>query len=44
MSEIVISDSDRGKTVAAHVGDVIAIHLAENPTTGYCEEIGAVCN
>lgn len=36
MAEIVISDSDRGNGFAAHVGDVIAIRLAENSTTGYC--------
>lgn len=35
MSEIVILDSDRGKTVEAHVGDLITVQLAENPTTGY---------
>ena len=44
MSEIVILDSDRGKTVVAHVGDVIAIRLAENPTTGYRWEMGTFNN
>lgn len=44
MSEIIILDSDHGKTVAAHVGDIIAIRLAENPTTGYRWEISAVDN
>jgi len=35
MSEILILESDRGKTVEIHVGDRVAIRLAENPTTGY---------
>lgn len=44
MSEIVILDSDRGKTVEAHVGDSLTIHLAENPTTGYRWEVSTVDN
>ena len=44
MSEIVILDSDRGKTFAVQVGDFIAILLPENPTTGYRWEISEVDN
>lgn len=42
MSEITILDSDRGKTFEAHVGNLIAIRLAENPTTGYRWEMSGV--
>lgn len=44
MSEIVILDSDQGQTFEAHVGDLISIRLAENPTTGYRWEISGVGN
>ncbi len=42
MSAIVILDNDRGKTFTTQVGDMITIRLAENPTTGYRWDIGAV--
>ncbi|MBO3458242.1 protease inhibitor I42 family protein [Aetokthonos hydrillicola Thurmond2011] len=42
MSEIVILDSDRAKTFEVNVGDLIAIHLPENPTTGYRWELSKV--
>ncbi|WP_019501267.1 protease inhibitor I42 family protein [Pseudanabaena sp. PCC 6802] len=42
MSEIVILGNDLGKIFEARVGDLIAIRLAENPTTGYCWEIGSI--
>ena len=42
MSEIIILDSDREKTFEVSVGDLIAIRLAENPTTGYRWEINRV--
>ena len=44
MSEIVILDSDRGKTFELQVGDLIAIRLAENPTTGHRWEVSEVDN
>lgn len=39
MSEIVIVQSDQGKTFEARQGDSILIRLAENPTTGYRWEV-----
>ncbi len=42
LSEIVILDNDRGKTFTTQVGDIITIRLAENPTTGYRWDVGAV--
>lgn len=44
MSEIVILDSDQGKTFEVQAGDLIAIRLPENPTTGYRWEISGVDN
>jgi len=41
MSEIVIVQSDRGKTFEVRQGDLILIRLAENPTTGYRWEVDA---
>ena len=42
MSEILITQSDQGRTVAAKQGDVIVIRLDENLTTGYAWEIGMI--
>lgn len=39
MSEVMIVASDLGKTVVAHVGDMVLIRLAENPSTGYVWEM-----
>ncbi len=44
MSEIVILDSDQGKTIEAHRGDSITIRLTENPTAGYHWEISGTNN
>jgi inhibitor of cysteine peptidase len=44
MSEIVILDSDQGKTIEAYRGDSIIIRLAENPATGYRWEISETDN
>lgn len=35
MSEILVIEADQGKTLDAHLGDLIIIRLAESPTTGY---------
>lgn len=35
MSEITVTQDDRGKSLEASVGDVILVQLEENPTTGY---------
>jgi inhibitor of cysteine peptidase len=35
VSQITITQADRGKTFTVCSGDVIVINLAENPTTGY---------
>jgi len=39
MSEIIVTQSDRGRTVDVRPGDVIVIRLEENLTTGYGWEI-----
>lgn len=39
MSEIVITQSDQGKTIDAQQGDVIVLSLEENIATGYGWEI-----
>lgn len=44
MSTRTLVESDDGTCIPAKVGDVIEIHLAENPTTGYrwaFEEVGS---
>ncbi len=35
VSQLTITQADRGKTFTVRRGDAIAIELAENPTTGY---------
>jgi inhibitor of cysteine peptidase len=35
MSEIVVSESDRGRTISASLGDTIEVELPESPTTGF---------
>ena len=35
MTERTITEGDDGATIAAALGDVIELHLEENPTTGY---------
>jgi inhibitor of cysteine peptidase len=35
VSQLTITQADRGKTFTVRRGDMIAIKLAENPTTGY---------
>ncbi len=42
MSEILITQPDRGRTVEANQGDVIVIRLEENLTTGYEWKIGTI--
>ena len=39
MAEIVVTQSDPGKTVDARPGDVIVVSIAENLTTGYGWEV-----
>jgi len=39
MSEIVVTRSDRGRTIDVRPGDVIVIRIEENLTTGYGWEI-----
>ena len=41
MSDIVITQSDKGKTFNVIEGDSISIQLSENPTTGYRWELQA---
>lgn len=35
MAEIQLTDSDNGKSIKAAVGDVVALNLTWNPSTGY---------
>ena len=35
MSEIRLNEARGGAAVAARVGDVVTLHLGENPSTGY---------
>lgn len=35
MADIVISEADLGREVAARVGDALVVQLPENPTTGF---------
>ena len=35
MADIVITEADRGRDMAAQVGDTLVVQLRENPTTGY---------
>jgi len=35
MADIVITDADGNRDVAARAGDTLAVQLPENPTTGY---------
>jgi inhibitor of cysteine peptidase len=35
MAEIVLSKADSGKTIELRRGDALAVHLEENPTTGF---------
>jgi inhibitor of cysteine peptidase len=41
MSEIVVTQGEHGRTVAAAAGDRIKIELPENPTTGFRWQGGA---
>ena len=42
MAETVIVQDDQGKTFEVRQGNTISIRLAENPTTGYEWELGAI--
>ena len=42
MPEILITQSDQGRTIEVNQGDLIVIRLAENLTTGYGWELEAV--
>lgn len=35
MATIELSRKDDGRTITAYIGDVLVLHLDENPTTGY---------
>ncbi len=35
MTDLILTQADTGKSFTVHPGDVIAIQLKENPTTGY---------
>jgi inhibitor of cysteine peptidase len=35
MPEVIVTQSDQGRTIEAHQGDLIVVRLAENLTTGY---------
>jgi inhibitor of cysteine peptidase len=35
MSEILVNESDRGRTFSASLGDTIRVELPESPTTGF---------
>ncbi|MBE8969306.1 protease inhibitor I42 family protein [Nostocales cyanobacterium LEGE 12452] len=39
VSQLAITQADQGKTFTVHSGSVIALNLAENPSTGYIWEI-----
>jgi inhibitor of cysteine peptidase len=39
VSQLTITQADQGKTFTVHSGSVIALNLAENPSTGYRWEI-----
>jgi inhibitor of cysteine peptidase len=32
---VTLTQQDDGRTLSAHVGDILELHLAENATTGY---------
>ncbi len=42
MAEVAVTREDNGRVVVAKVGDVISVHLPENPTTGYSWAIDSV--
>jgi inhibitor of cysteine peptidase len=42
MVEILITDTERDRTVSAAVGDVLTIELPENPTTGFRWQVASV--
>lgn len=35
MPQLVLTDSDNGKTVSVQVGNLVTVRISENPTTGY---------
>jgi len=35
VSELILTQADKGKSFRVHRDDVVVIYLAENPTTGY---------
>lgn len=39
MSQLVLTDSDNGKTMSVQVGNLVIVRIAENPSTGYRWEI-----
>ncbi len=39
MSELKLTEADRGKSFEIHRNDIVVIRLQENPTTGYCWEV-----
>lgn len=42
VATIELVETDEGTTVRAHVGDIIKLRLADNPTTGYRWELEPV--
>jgi predicted secreted protein len=42
MTEIVLTETARGRATSAEVGDTIAVQLAENPTTGFRWQLDAI--
>jgi len=42
MSKIVVTETSNGQALEVNPGDVVAVHLPENPTSGYVWDIDGV--